>query len=146
MCIRDRQYAIQTGTHPRTTTMKNIANMRRQLGQLGLGHDSRRSVATTDRDFYKWTQWIFLQIYNSWFDEEQQKARPISELYREFEANKRKTKDGRFYNDLTEEEKAAAVDEYQLVYLSDSTVNWCPGLGTVLALSLIHISEPTRPY
>lgn len=127
------QYAIQTGTHPRTTTMKNIANMRRQLGQLGLGHDSRRSVATTDRDFYKWTQWIFLQIYNSWFDEEQQKARPISELYREFEANKRKTKDGRFYNDLTEEEKAAAVDEYQLVYLSDSTVNWCPGLGTVLA-------------
>ena len=127
------QYAIQTGTHPRTTTMKNIANMRRQLGQLGLGHDSRRSVATTDRDFYKWTQWIFLQIYNSWFDEEQQKARPISELYREFEANKRKTKDGRFYNDLTEEEKAAAVDEYRLVYLSDSTVNWCPGLGTVLA-------------
>ena len=127
------QYAIQTGTHPRTTTMKNIDNMRRQLGQLGLGHDSRRSVATTDRDFYKWTQWIFLQIYNSWFDEEQQKARPISELYREFEANKRKTKDGRFYNDLTEEEKAAAVDEYRLVYLSDSTVNWCPGLGTVLA-------------
>lgn len=127
------QYAIQTGTHPRTTTMKNIANMGRQLGQLGLGHDSRRSVATTDRDFYKWTQWIFLQIYNSWFDEEQQKARPISELYREFEANKRKTKDGRFYNDLTEEEKAAAVDEYRLVYLSDSTVNWCPGLGTVLA-------------
>ena len=127
------QYAIQTGTHPRTTTMKNIANMGRQLGQLGLGHDSRRSVATTGRDFYKWTQWIFLQIYNSWFDEEQQKARPISELYREFEANKRKTKDGRFYNDLTEEEKAAAVDEYRLVYLSDSTVNWCPGLGTVLA-------------
>ena len=127
------QYAIQTGTHPRTTTVANIDNMRRQLGRLGLGHDRRRSVATTDRDYYKWTQWIFLQIYNSWFDEEQQKARPISELYREFESNERKTKDGRFYNDLTEEEKAAAVDEYRLVYLSNSTVNWCPGLGTVLA-------------
>ena len=127
------QYAIQTGTHPRTTTEANIENMRRQLGMLGLGHDPRRSVESTDPEFFKWTQWIFLQIYNSWFDEEQQKARPIAELIKELEANKRTTKDGRYYEDLTAEEKAAAIDEFRLVYLSNSTVNWCPGLGTVLA-------------
>ena len=127
------QYAIQTGTHPRTTTEANIENMRRQLGMLGLGHDPRRSVESTDPEFFKWTQWIFLQIYNSWFDEEQQRARPIAELIKELDANKRTTKDGRYYEDLTEEEKAAAIDEFRLVYLSNSTVNWCPGLGTVLA-------------
>ena len=127
------QYAIQTGTHPRTTTMANIENMRRQLSLLGLGHDPRRSVASTDPEFYKWTQWIFLQIYNSWFDEEQQKARPMSELVKELEVGKRKTKDGRYYSDLTAAEQAAALDEFRLVYLSNSTVNWCPGLGTVLA-------------
>ena len=127
------QYAIQTGTHPRTTTEANIRNMRRQLGLLGLGHDPRRSVESTDPSFFKWTQWIFLQIYNSWFDEEQQKARPISELIKELEVGKRKTKDGRYYADLTKEEQRHALDEFRLVYLSNSTVNWCPGLGTVLA-------------
>ncbi|MDK8546253.1 leucine--tRNA ligase [Corynebacterium pseudodiphtheriticum] len=127
------QYAIQTGTHPRTTTVANIANMRRQLGSLGLGHDKRRSVATIDPEFYRWTQWIFLQIYQSWFDEQQQKARPIDELYPLLESGELATKDGREYASLSEEEKAKAVDEFRLVYLSDSTVNWCPGLGTVLA-------------
>ncbi|MCT1635238.1 leucine--tRNA ligase [Corynebacterium pseudodiphtheriticum] len=127
------QYAIQTGTHPRTTTVANIANMRRQLGSLGLGHDKRRSVATIDPEFYRWTQWIFLQIYQSWFDEQQQKARPIDELYPLLESGELATKDGREYASLSEEEKAWAVDEFRLVYLSDSTVNWCPGLGTVLA-------------
>lgn len=127
------QYAIQTGTHPRTTTVANIANMRRQLGSLGLGHDKRRSVATIDPEFYRWTQWIFLQIYQSWFDEQQQKARPIDELYPLLESGELATKDGREYASLSEEEKARAVDEFRLVYLSDSTVNWCPGLGTVLA-------------
>ncbi|WP_273412313.1 leucine--tRNA ligase [Corynebacterium appendicis] len=127
------QYAIQTGTHPRTTTMANIENMTRQLDALGLGHDRRRSVATTDPEFYRWTQWIFLQIFNSWFDDEQQKARPIAELIHELEAGKRTTKDGRVYADLDAAEKQKAVDEYRLVYLSDSMVNWCPGLGTVLA-------------
>lgn len=127
------QYAIQTGTHPRTTTVANIANMRRQLGSLGLGHDKRRSVATIDPEFYRWTQWIFLQIYQSWFDEQQQKARPIGELYPLLESGELATKDGREYASLSEEEKAKAVDEFRLVYLSDSTVNWCPGLGTVLA-------------
>ena len=127
------QYAIQTGTHPRTTTVANIANMRRQLGSLGLGHDKRRSVATIDPEFYRWTQWIFLQIYQSWFDEQQQKARPIDELYPLLESGELAPKDGREYASLSEEEKARAVDEFRLVYLSDSTVNWCPGLGTVLA-------------
>lgn len=127
------QYAIQTGTHPRTTTMTNIDNMRRQLGMLGLGHDPRRSVESTDPEFFKWTQWIFLQIYNSWFDEEQQKARPIAELIEELQAQQRTTKDGRYYEDLSPQEKAQAVDDFRLVYLSNSTVNWCPGLGTVLA-------------
>lgn len=127
------QYAIQTGTHPRTTTVANIKNMRRQLGSLGLGHDKRRSVATIDPEFYRWTQWIFLQIYQSWFDEQQQKARPIDELYPLLESGELATKDGREYASLSEEEKDRAVDEFRLVYLSDSTVNWCPGLGTVLA-------------
>lgn len=127
------QYAIQTGTHPRTTTVANISNMRRQLGSLGLGHDKRRSVATIDPEFYRWTQWIFLQIYQSWFDEQQQKARPIDELYPLLESGELATKDGREYASLSEEEKDRAVDEFRLVYLSDSTVNWCPGLGTVLA-------------
>lgn len=127
------QYAIQTGTHPRTTTESNIQNMKRQLGQLGLGHDPRRSVATTDPEFYKWTQWIFLQIYNAWFDEELQKARPIEELVRDLLTGARTTKDGRNFRDLTHAEKHKAIDEFRLVYLSDSMVNWCPGLGTVLA-------------
>ena len=127
------QYAIQTGTHPRTTTMANIENMTRQLDALGLGHDRRRSVATTDPEFYRWTQWIFLQIFNSWFDEEQQKARPIAELIDELEAGKRTTKDGRVYAELDPAEQQKAIDEFRLVYLSDSMVNWCPGLGTVLA-------------
>ena len=127
------QYAIQTGTHPRTTTEANIANMTRQLDALGLGHDRRRSVATTDKEFYRWTQWIFLQIYNAWFDEEQGKARPIEDLVRDLMTGARTTKDGRNFRDLTTAEKHAAIDEFRLVYLSDSIVNWCPGLGTVLA-------------
>ena len=127
------QYAIQTGTHPRVTTEANIANMRRQLAMLGLGHDPRRSVATTDPEFYKWTQWIFLQIYNAWFDEDLQKARPIEDLVKDLMSGARITKDGRNFRDLTTEEKHKAIDEFRLVYLSDSMVNWCPGLGTVLA-------------
>ena len=76
------QYAVQTGTHPRVTTEQNIANMKRQLRALGLGHDPRRGPATTDVDYYRWTQWIFLQIYNSWYDADADRARPIAELVR----------------------------------------------------------------
>ena len=127
------QYAIQTGTHPRTRTEANIVNFRRQLGRLGLGHDSRRSFSTTDVDYYKWTQWIFLQIYNAWFDPELGRARPIAELIAEFDAGTRPLADGRDWSALSAGERADVVDGHRLVYLSDSVVNWCPGLGTVLA-------------
>ena len=93
------QYAIQTGTHPRTRTEANIVNFRRQLGRLGFGHDARRSFSTTDVDFYKWTQWIFLQIYNAWFDPAANKARPIAELIAEFDSGARTLDDGRAWAD-----------------------------------------------
>ena len=83
------QYAISTGQHPAVTTKRNIDNMRGQLRRLGLGHDRRREIATTDPRFYRWTQWIFLQIFNSWFDEDAGRARPITELIAEFEAGTR---------------------------------------------------------
>ena len=113
-------HAISTGEHPRDNTLSNIGNMRRQLRRLGLGHDDRRSFATIDPEFVKWTQWIFIQIFNSWYDPGANggagAARPISEL-----VEKLGTSD------------PAAIDQYRLAYLSDSPVNWCPGLGTVLA-------------
>ncbi|MFC9515603.1 leucine--tRNA ligase [Nocardiaceae bacterium NPDC056970] len=127
------QYAVQTGTHPRTTTEANIANMQRQLRRLGLGHDERRSIATTDVDFYHWTQWIFLQIYNAWYDTAQGKARRISELEAEFASGERTLGDGRDWVSLDAVERSKVLDSYRLVYHSDSMVNWCPGLGTVLA-------------
>ena len=127
------QYAVQTGTHPRTRTDANIVNFRRQLGRLGLGHDQRRSFSTTDVDFYRWTQWIFLQIYNAWFDTEQNKARPIVELIAEFDSGTRTLGDGRDWSALSTGERADIIDGYRLVYHADSLVNWCPGLGTVLA-------------
>ncbi|MBO0680073.1 leucine--tRNA ligase [Mycolicibacterium sp. S2-37] len=127
------QYAVQTGTHPRTRTEANIVNFRRQLGRLGLGHDARRSFSTTDVDFYRWTQWIFLQIYNAWFDRDLQKARPISELINEFDSGTRTLDDGRDWSALSAGERADVADSYRLVYRADSMVNWCPGLGTVLA-------------
>ena len=127
------QYAVQTGTHPRTTTEANIGNMKRQLRRLGLGHDERRTFATTDVDFYHWTQWIFLQIHDAWFDKEAGKARRISELEAEFVSGARALEDGRDWASLPVTEKEAVLDSYRLVYHSDSMVNWCPGLGTVLA-------------
>ena len=127
------QYAIQTGTHPRTRTEANIVNFRRQLGRLGLGHDTRRSFSTTDVDFYKWTQWIFLQIFNAWFDPAQNRARPIAELVAEFESGAREVGDGRSWSSLSDGERADVLADHRLVYLADSVVNWCPGLGTVLA-------------
>ncbi|MFE2867421.1 leucine--tRNA ligase [Embleya sp. NPDC059259] len=134
------QYAVQTGTHPRVTTEANIANMRRQLRRLGLGHDQRRSVATTDPAYYRWTQWIFLQIFNSWYDPEAPgadggvgRARPITELVEQFEKGDRATPDGRAWADLSATERSAVLDEYRLAYVSQAPVNWAPGLGTVLA-------------
>ncbi|MBA4608472.1 leucine--tRNA ligase [Aeromicrobium sp. Marseille-Q0843] len=109
-------YAVQTGRHPRETTLENIANMRRQLRRLGLAHDERRSFATIEPEFMRWTQWIFLQIFNSWYDPEQGKARPIAELIQELGTD-----------------DPEVIDQHRLAYISESPVNWCPGLGTVLA-------------
>jgi leucyl-tRNA synthetase len=126
------QYAVQTGTHPRITTEANVERYRGQLRRLGLAYDDRRSVATTDTSFYKWTQWIFLQVFNSWYDTDAGKARPIAELVAAFEAG-RPAKDGRAWADLSDVERREAVDDHRLAYISEAPVNWCPGLGTVLA-------------
>ncbi|WP_345218920.1 leucine--tRNA ligase [Georgenia halophila] len=134
------QYAVQTGQHPRTTTEQNIANMRVQLRRLGLAHDERRTFATTDPDFMKWTQWVFLQIFDSFYDPEAPRgdggtgrARPIAELEAELTAGTRPTPDGRAWSELTEDERRDVLDSQRLAYVSESPVNWCPGLGTVLA-------------
>ncbi|MEU3009373.1 leucine--tRNA ligase [Nocardia asteroides] len=127
------QYAVQTGAHPRVTTESNIATMQRQLDRLGLGHDPRRSFATTDPEYYRWTQWIFLRIYNAWYDQEAGRARPIAELEEQFATGARPVPDGGDWNALSVTERGALIDSYRLVYQSDSIVNWCPGLGTVLS-------------
>ncbi|HEX4868714.1 MAG TPA: leucine--tRNA ligase [Acidimicrobiales bacterium] len=132
------QYAVQTGQHPRVTTYANVANMRRQLHRLGLGHDERRSVATTDVEFYRWTQWIFLQIYGAWYDTDADRARPIAELEAELAAGTRQpapgtNPTGRPWAELDELERRRVVDAHRLAYLNEAPVNWCPGLGTVLA-------------
>jgi leucyl-tRNA synthetase len=127
------QYAMQTGTHPRVTTEKNIERYRAQISRIGLAHDKRRGVATSDVEFYRWTQWIFLQIFNSWYDRDASAARPISELTAEFEAGTRATPDGRAWSALSPAERADVIDGYRLAYISQAPVNWCPGLGTVLA-------------
>ncbi|MFI0873659.1 leucine--tRNA ligase [Streptomyces sp. CS149] len=127
------QYAVQTGTHPRVSTEANMENMKVQLRRLGLGHDNRRSFATIDAEYYKWTQWIFLQIFNSWYDTEADRARPIAELVEQFESGTRATPDGREWGALSATERADLLSQYRLAYASDAPVNWSPGLGTVLA-------------
>ena len=127
------EHARQTGEHPRINTENNIANMTRQLDRLGLGHDKRRVVATTDLGFYRWTQWIFLQIFNAWFDPEQDKARHIDELIAEFHAGTRSPKGGEHWATLDTAGRRGVVQGYRLAYVDDAPVNWCPALGTVLA-------------
>jgi leucyl-tRNA synthetase len=134
------QYAVQTGQHPRVTTEQNIATMRAQLRRLGLAHDPRRSVATIDTDFYRWTQWIFLQIYNSWYDEHADRARPIEELAPLLASGERPVPSavpdvpsGVAWSDLDAVARRRVVDAHRLAYVSNAPVNWCPALGTVLA-------------
>jgi leucyl-tRNA synthetase len=127
------QYAVQTGTHPRVSTEANMVTMRAQLRRLGLGHDRRRSFATIDPDYYRWTQWIFLQIYNSWYDKAADRARPIEELVAQFADGSRATPDGRPWAELTPAEQSDVLGGHRLAYAAESPVNWCPGLGTVLA-------------
>ena len=114
------RYSMVTGIHPAIATETNINNFKRQLNLLGLGYDWNRSVNTTDPNYYKWTQWMFLKIYNSWYDEELQKARPISELP--------------IPQHLTNSVDIEAYrDEQRLAYTANIPVNWCEELGTVLA-------------
>ncbi|MEM9608332.1 MAG: leucine--tRNA ligase [Actinomycetota bacterium] len=132
------EYSRQTGTHPRTTTEANIANMRRQLRALGLGHDPRRSIATTDPQYYRWTQWIFLQLFGAWYDDEADAARPIAELEAAYAAGDRTpthpdTGDEVAWDSLSRVEQRRVVDAQRLAYLDEAPVNWCPALGTVLA-------------
>ena len=137
------QYAIQTGQHPAVTTEKNIARYREQLDRIGFSYDWSREIRTCDPEYYKWTQWAFLKMFESWFDNNQQKARPIAELeaafaqggsaavnaacgdVEEFTAEQ--------WASFSEKEKAAVLMQYRIAYQGETAVNWCPALGTVLA-------------
>src|SRR3954453_12401536 len=136
------QYAVQTGQHPRITTEQNIAAIKAQLRRLGVDHDQRRTFATIDPEYYRWTQWIFLKIFGSWFDERagggKGAARPIEDLVAELDAGTRSpapgtNPSGRSWAELDEVEKRKVVDAHRLAYRHEAPVNWCPGLGTVLS-------------
>ena len=121
------QYAIQTGQHPEKTTMENIAHYIEQLQKIGFNYDWDREVKTCNPDFYKWTQWAFIQMFNSYFDTSLQKAQPISKLIEKFEQT------DPTWATLTEKEQQERLMNYRIAYLADTKVNWCPQLGCVLA-------------
>ncbi len=137
------QYAIQTGTHPAITTEKNIARYREQLDQIGFSFDWDREVRTSDPKYYKWTQWTFIQLFNSWFNKETEKAETISQLIAHFEKDGNKkikaahSCEGEFsaeeWKSSSRKEQQDILMAYRLAYLADTSVNWCPALGTVLA-------------
>ena len=121
------QYAIQTGQHPEKTTMENIAHYIEQLQKIGFNYDWDREVKTCNPDFYKWTQWAFIQMFNSYFDTSLQKAQPISKLIEKFEQT------DPTWATLSEKEQQERLMNYRIAYLADTKVNWCPQLGCVLA-------------
>ena len=137
------QYAVQTGAHPRTTTEANIAEFVRQFRRIGLGHDEDRRIATIDPEFVRWTQWQFVQIYQSWFDVTADggrgRARPISELQAQLQDGSRPLPvlpgglRGDTWASLDAADRAAVLDSFRLAYADTAPVNWCPGLGTVLS-------------
>jgi len=149
------QYAVEHGVHPRETTERNIANIERQIKMFGFSYDWSRRVATTDPEYYRWTQWIFLKLFNSWFDPDANAARPIRELIDKLESGQlvvdmggnvvpppvsekieavAGTPSGFFkFQELADEQKRRLIDEYRLAYMAEVPVNWCPQLGTVLA-------------
>ncbi|WP_026464682.1 leucine--tRNA ligase [Adhaeribacter aquaticus] len=139
------QYAIQTGQHPAITTKQNIARYIEQLGSLGFSYDWSREVRTSDPEYYKWTQWIFIQLFNSWYNQESNKAEPVSTLIAKFEANGSaqvkaacdEDEITRFtaeeWKSFSEKQQSDILLQYRLAFLSEATVNWCPALGTVLA-------------
>ncbi len=138
------QYAIQTGQHPAITTEDNIKTYRRQLDQIGFSFDWSREVRTSDPKYYKWTQWVFIQLFNSWYNNDSDKAEAISELISIFEKEGNVTVDAACddtveaftaenWNGFTPEEQQEILLKYRLTYLAETEVNWCPALGTVLA-------------
>ena len=137
------QYAIQTGTHPAITTEKNIARYRQQLDQIGFSYDWDREVQTCDPFYYKWTQWTFIQLFNSWYDNKSNKAQPIEKLINAFAANGNEGIDAacsetepftaETWNAMGEKAQQELLMNYRLAYLAETWVNWCPELGTVLA-------------
>src|SRR5258705_4493056 len=149
------QHAIRSNEHPSIITRKSIDNFRRQIQMLGLSYDWERELDTTDPNYYRWTQWIFLQIFNSYFDPVDKKARPISHLMNELvnenlvvapdgSLHLNPTQEGleriagevrieRLWRELSEEEQREIIDDLRLAYTAEVPVNWCPGLGTVLA-------------
>src|SRR6201995_4006024 len=127
------QYAIDPGQNPAVTVQRTADVIRRPLRRLGLAHDHSREIMTSDPSYYRWTQWIFLRIFNSWYDPVAERARPVADLIAEYASGRRATRDGRPWRDLTAAERADGVDGNRLGYLSEQVVNWCPGLGTVLA-------------
>jgi leucyl-tRNA synthetase len=137
------QYAIQTGQHPEKTTHDNVARYRSQLDRIGFSFDWDREFRTSDPDYYKWTQWAFLKMFGSWYDNTLQKARPIEELIAAFEqggsaaVNAACSEGPAFtageWKAFSEKEKSDTLMRYRIAYQGESTVNWCPALGTVLA-------------
>ena len=137
------QYAIQTGQHPAVTTEKNIARYREQLDRIGFSYDWSREIRTCDPEYYKWTQWAFLKMFESWFDNNQQKARPIAELEAAFSEGGSAAVNAACgdveaftaeqWASFSEKEKSAVLMQYRIAYQGETAVNWCPALGTVLA-------------
>jgi leucyl-tRNA synthetase, eubacterial and mitochondrial family len=137
------QYAIQTGQHPEVTTMQNIARYRQQLDKIGFCYDWSREIKTCDPEFYKWTQWAFMKMVESYYDTEADKAMPISRLIEHFEKHGTEGihaacgEDLCFtaadWNAMTEKQKSDTLMNYRIAYLGNTMVNWCPKLGTVLA-------------
>ena len=137
------QYAIQTGQHPAVTTEKNIARYREQMDRIGFSYDWSREIRTCDPEYYKWTQWAFLQMFDSWYDNIQQKARPIAELEAAFAEGGSAAVDAACgevnpftaeqWKAFSEKEKSDALMQYRIAYQGETAVNWCPALGTVLA-------------
>ena len=137
------QYAIQTGQHPAVTTEKNIARYREQMDRIGFSYDWSREIRTCDPEYYKWTQWAFIQMFESWYDNVQQKARPIAELEAAFAEGGSAAVDAacgeervftaQEWNEFTAKEKSDVLMQYRIAYQGETAVNWCPALGTVLA-------------
>ena len=127
------QYAIQTGQHPEVTTTQNIARYRSQLDRIGFSYDWDREVRTCDPAFYKWTQWAFLKMFDSWYDPDADKARPISELVSRIESEGYEDVTPEMWASASEKRKSDILMRYRIAYQGETSVNWCEGLGTVLA-------------